>query len=163
MKAYLDNNVVCSIVTNDDLQESGALTCLLIAYDESKIELITSELTLDEITACPEPIRTTLKRMFLLLVKVPVVRWDVLTAIRSGGDKHTWFNAPSISNESEYEALLALGLDIMDARHVFVATKRSCNVFLTCDKNVLKRTNEIANLCDILVQTPSAFVERHRW
>jgi hypothetical protein len=39
MKAYLDNNIVSAIAT-----ESGALKCLLDAYDQGTIDLVTSEL-----------------------------------------------------------------------------------------------------------------------
>jgi predicted nucleic acid-binding protein len=49
VKAYLDNNIVSAIATDDTPAQSEALDALLKVYDQGKIELVTSELTLDEI------------------------------------------------------------------------------------------------------------------
>jgi len=49
MKAYLDNNIVSATAGNDTPTESDAFDRLLAGGDARKIELITSEITLDEI------------------------------------------------------------------------------------------------------------------
>jgi hypothetical protein len=81
MKAYLDNNVVSSIVRDDAPAESTAIDRLLLAYDQGRIELVTSELTMKEIEGCPQQYRPPLERVFRLLRKVPIVRWDELDHI----------------------------------------------------------------------------------
>jgi hypothetical protein len=134
MKAYLDNNVVSSIARDDTASESDALDALMAAYDAGKVDLVTSELTLEEIKKYSSPRRKPVERTFRLLEKVPVVGWDELLGIHSYGDQYTWISSPMIQNDSLYDALL---LDTTDARHVFVAAKQSCTVFLTCYRGIL--------------------------
>lgn len=59
MKAYLDNNVVCAIAKDDTPAESDALDRLLVAYEEAKVGLVTSELTLEEIKAYRRGVRSS--------------------------------------------------------------------------------------------------------
>jgi hypothetical protein len=162
MKVYLDNNVVSSIVKDDNKSQSYALTRLLEAYEQHKVEVVTSEITLEEIKRCPECFRPPLERTFRLLEKVPVVRWDELMGMNCYGDKYTWINTPMIQNDPLYDALLSQGLEAVDARHVFVATKQTCDVFLTCDNTrrtgILRRAAAIKKLCGVVVQKPSELV-----
>ena len=134
MNAYLDNNVVSSIARDDTASESDALDALMAAYDAGKVDLVTSELTLEEIKKYSSPRRKPVERTFRLLEKVPVVGWDELLGIHSYGDQYTWISSPMIQNDSLYDALF---LHTTDARHVFVAAKQSCTVFLTCYRGVL--------------------------
>jgi hypothetical protein len=134
MNAYLDNNVVSSIARDDTASESDALDALMAAYDAGKVDLVTSELTLEEIKKYSSPRRKPVERTFRLLEKVPVVGWDELLGIHSYGDQYTWISSPMIQNDSLYDALL---LDTTDARLVFVAAKQSCTVFLTCYRGIL--------------------------
>jgi predicted nucleic acid-binding protein len=167
MKAYLDNNVVSSIVKDDNESQSSALTRLLEAGEQQTIELVTSEVTLEEIRRTPKQYRAPLERTFRLLEKIPVVRWDSLLYINSYGTASTWVNCPVIQNEPLYDALLSLGLEVVDARHVFVAAKQSCDAFLTCDNTprtgILRRAAKISALCELLVQRPSEFVANQGW
>jgi predicted nucleic acid-binding protein len=157
VKAYLDNNVVCAIAKDDTPAESDALDRLLVAYEEAKVGLVTSELTLEEIKAYRGQ-RRSVERTFRLLEKVPIVRWDQLLGINSHGDKYTWINSPMIQNDLIYGKLLELGVETVDAQHVFVAAKNACDAFLTCDKGILQRSPAIGKLCSLVVQTPSGFV-----
>jgi hypothetical protein len=68
-----------------------------------------------------------------------------------------------IQNDSLYDELLKTGLDTTDARHVFVAAKQACTVFLTCDGGVLARCGDISTLCGLIVQKPSALVVSQGW
>jgi predicted nucleic acid-binding protein len=163
MKAYLDNNVVSSIARDDTANESDALDALMAAYDAGKVDLVTSELTLEEIRKYSGPRRKPVERTFRLLEKVPVVRWDELLGIHSYGDKYTWISSSMIQNDSLYDELLKTGLDTTDARHVFVAAKQACTVFLTCDGGVLARCGDISTLCGLIVQKPSALVVSQGW
>jgi predicted nucleic acid-binding protein len=131
--------------------------------DEGKVHLVTSELTLREIEAYQGSMRPRLTRTFRLLQKIPVVQWDKLVGMRSYGDQHTWINAPLIENESDYGALLALGLKTADAQHVFVAAKQACDAFLTCDRGIRHRAPEIEKRFGLIVRQPSAFVAGQGW
>jgi hypothetical protein len=116
MKAYLDNNIVSAIAKDDEPAESDPLDRLLKAEDEGKIDLVTSELTLAEIKRYQDTrIRAVIERIFRLLEKVEIVRWDKLVGMHSYGDERTWITTPFIENHPEYGALLALGLDVIDA------------------------------------------------
>src|ERR1041385_7619248 len=103
MNAYLDNNVVSSIARDDTASESDALDALMAAYDAGKVDLVTSELTLEEIKKYSSPRRKPVERTFRLLEKVPVVGWDELLGIHSYGDQYTWISSPMIQNDSLYD------------------------------------------------------------
>jgi hypothetical protein len=169
MKAYLDNNVVSAIGKDDTPSESDSLHRLLIAWDKGKVDLVTSEVTLNEIKLWNDPRRDRLQAIYKLLKKVPIVRWDELLGIHSYGNARTWINSPVIQNDPLYNALLKLRLDeprkhkTQDAQHVFEATKHGCDVFLTCDTRVLKRAKDIQQLCGIVVLKPSDLVGREGW
>lgn len=163
LKAYLDNNVVSSIAKDDTPSESDAIDALMAAYDKGEVDLVTSELTLDEIRNYRGPHRKRVERTFRLLEKVPLVRWDELLGIHSYGDKYTWISSPMIQNDSLYDALLKAGLSVIDAQHVFVAAKQACTVFLTCDGVILARCADIDRLCGLRVRKPSAFVAEQGW
>jgi len=164
VKTYLDNNVVSSIVKDDIESQSNALSRLLEAGDRGEVQLVTSEITLEEIKRVPSTYRAPLERIFCLLEKVPVVRWEELIFITSDGSGNNW---PVIRSDALYQNLLSLGLEITDSKHLFVATKQSCGVFLTCDNSprtgILRRAAELKALCAVLVQRPSEFVAANGW
>jgi predicted nucleic acid-binding protein len=162
-KIYLDNNVISAIAKDDHPTESEALDRLLTAMDERKVDLVTSELTLQEIKRYQGPMRPPVERIFRLLQKVPIVRWDKLVGMHSYGDTRTWINTPMIENDPDYSALLASGLETIDAQHIFVAGKHACDAFVTCDKGILHRAAGIAKLFPLVVQTPSDLVASEGW
>lgn len=167
MKAYLDNNVVSSIVRDDNPSQSQALSALLEAFDARKVELVTSEITLEEIKKCPLEHRAPLERTFRLLEKIPVTPGQVLVGINSYGDGRSWINSPVIRNDPLFDSLLGLGLEVIDARHIFAAAKEGCTVFLTCDNSprtgILRRDKAIHQCCGVQVQRPSEFVSDQGW
>ena len=163
VKAYLDNNVVSSIGKDDTATESDSLDALSAAYDAGKVDLVTSELTLQEIRQYSGQGRKLVERTFRLLEKVPVVQWDELVGINTFGDKSSWISSPIIENKPLYDALLKIGIRTVDARHVFVAAKQACTVFLTCDGGVLARRGDVSKLCGLMVQKPSELVTSQGW
>ena len=77
MKAYLDNNIISAIAKDDEPAESDALDRLLTAWRKGKVDLVTSELTLAEIRRYQDTrMRAAIERIFRLLEKVEIVRWD---------------------------------------------------------------------------------------
>ncbi len=163
MKTYLDNNVVSAITKDDTVSESDAIDRLLAAYEEDEIDLVTSEVTRSEIKRYVGKNRRLIERTFRLLKKVPVVRWDELLGMHNYGDSRTWISSPMIQNDPLYDSLLNLGLQTVDAQHVFVATKQGCAAFLTCDRGVLARGPGIRELCGLAVQKPSDLVTSEGW
>ena len=163
MKAYLDNNVVSAIAKDDTAGESDALDRLLAARDAGKVELVTSKLTFDEIKRYSGPARKQVERIFRLLEKVPVVRWDELLGIHSYGDSRTWISSPLIQNDPLYDSLLRLGVKLIDAQHVFISAKQACDAFLTCDGGVVARAVDIRKICGMAVQRPSILVNNEGW
>jgi predicted nucleic acid-binding protein len=163
MKAYLDNDVVSAIAKDDNASESSALDRLLAAHEARRVELVTSEVTLEEIKAYRGSSRAPVERTFRLLEKVPIVRWDELVGVNSYGDSYTWINTPVIQNDPAYDELLSRGLKVVDARHVFVAAKQSCETFLTCDSGILHRAADIRKLFGMVVQKPSNLVAAQGW
>jgi predicted nucleic acid-binding protein len=163
MKAYLDNNVVSAIAKDDTPEESDALDRLLVAMGEGKVDLVTSDVTLTEIKKLEGPWRKLTERTFRLSAKVPVVSWDTLLGIHSYGDAYTWINSPMIARDDLYTSLLSLGLDTVDAQHVFVAVRTGCDRFLTCDGKVLRRGERIRTFAPLIVQKPSALVTSEGW
>jgi hypothetical protein len=138
VKVYLDNNIVSAIAKDDTPKESDALDRLLQAWDDKKVDLVTSEVALREIKAYQNELKRRLvERTYRLLAKVPIIPWDQLAGMNSYGDQRTWISTP------DYAALLALGLKVVDAQHVFLAVKHMCHVFLTCDGGVLDRAAAI--------------------
>ncbi len=163
MKAYLDNNVVSAIAKDDTPTESDALDRLLAARDAGRVELVTSELTLDEIKRYSGLARKQVERTFRLLEKVSIVRWDELMGMHSYGDSRTWISSPLIQNNPLYESLLRIGVKVIDAQHVFVSAKQACAAFLTCDGGVLARAEGNQGLCGVVVQRPSVLVDNEGW
>jgi predicted nucleic acid-binding protein len=165
MKVYLDNNIVGAIAKDDHPAESDPLDRLLKAEHEGKVDLVTSELTLAEIKRYQDTrIRAVIERIFRLLEKVEIVRWDELVGMRHYGDNRTWINTGLIENRPEYDALLKLKLEGADAQHVYVAGKQACDTFLTCDKGILRRAAEIkAIFSSLTAQKPSQLVASQGW
>lgn len=157
---YLDNNIVSAIAKDDTPTESDALRRLLVAREEGRLEFVTSEITLEEIKryAGEAEAKPLVEQVYEQIRKIPVVRWDELVGIQSYGDARTWINAPIIENDPLYDVLLKAGLKTIDARHVFVAAKHGCNVFLSCDRGILARARVILDACGLIVQRPSGFL-----
>ena len=167
VKAYLDNNVVSSIVKDDIESQSVAISRLLEAREDGKVQLVTSELTLEEIKKVPTQYRPPLERTFRLLEKVPIVRWEEFLFLRPISSVKPSIIGPVSRNELLYDEILKLGIEVIDARHLFVAAKQGCDAFLTCDNSprtgILRRASEIHRLTGTVVQRPSDFLAAQGW
>jgi len=166
VKAYLDTNVVSAIAKDDIASESQAISRLLVLADSGGVQLVTSEITLQEIKRIPAKHRAPHERTFHLLEKIPMVRYDELLFITQYCSGNISMNSPVIQNEPLYDRLLALGLDTVDARHLFVAGKQGCRAFITCDNtrgtSILRRWKELDAMLNVSVQLPSTFLAANR-
>jgi len=156
MRLYLDNNIVAAIARRQQPSQAEALNYLLQAYENREVLLATSDITRDEIQRAPQRHQAPLNDTFDRLAKVPIVRWEDLDHITSDGMGNNW---PVLEKDQLYQCLLTLGLELIDAQHVFVAARTSCNAFLTCDGVILHHRNAIKDLCGMVVQRPSDFVK----
>ena len=163
MKAYLDNDVVSAIGKNDTPTESDALDRLLAAHEQGKVDLVTSELTLGEIKAYAGPTRLPVERIYRLLQKVPVVSWSNPLFLKVLHNRSSNINSPMFETDALYVSLLDLGLKLVDAQHLFVAAKQSCDYFLTCDRGILSRDSSIHQRCGFIAQKPSGLVTSQGW
>ena len=134
---------------------------LLQAWDDKKVDLVTSEATLWEINDKLK--RQLVERSYRLLARAQIIRWYELAGMHSYGDRHGWISTPIIQNDPVYVALLALGLEIVDAQHVFAAVKQKCNVFLTCDRDIRECAAAVKDRFELIVQKPSDFVASQGW
>ena len=156
-KVYLDSNIVSAIAKDDIPTESEALNRLLQAWDDKKVDLVTSEVTLWEFSAHQDELKRRLvERTYRRLAKAQIIRWWYeLAGMHSYGDRHTWISTPIIQSDPAYEALLALDLEVVEAQHVFVAVKQKCDIFFTCDRSVRDRAAAIKDQFELIVQRPS--------
>jgi predicted nucleic acid-binding protein len=162
MKAYLDCNVVSIIAKDDTPSQSDAIRRLLFEWGLHRLSLVTSDVTLTEIEKYRGASRKEIQRVFRSLQRVPVIAWDKLLGIHSYGDQWTWINSPMIERDALYSTLLQQGLEVIDAQHVFVAARVSCDSFLTCDRGIVSRAAAINSLCNLAVQTPVEFMRDYK-
>ena len=99
-KVYLDSNIVSAIAKDDIPTESEALNRLLQAWDDKKFDLVTSEVTLWEISAHQDELKRRLvERTCRRLAKAQIIRWYELAGMRSYGDRHTWISTPMTTED----------------------------------------------------------------
>ncbi len=159
MTVYLDNDVVSAIARGDKPEEAEALAQLVGAFERGELELVTSEVTASEISRCRHKAREDIQRTYERLGKVPLASRDQLVGMRTEyGPYGTTSNTPIIQKDALFGDIRALGIDTVDAQHIFVAAKRGCTHFLTCDRRILVRAHAIRALCGVVVQKPSEFV-----
>jgi len=167
VKAYLDTNIVSSIRKRDNRSEAEAIATLINAGDLGQVQLVTSELTLEEIKRVPSQYRLPLEQTFHKFEKVAIVRWDELIFLRPISSAKPGPVGPVSLNEPLYDSLLNLGLEVPDARHLFVAVRQNCQAFLTCDNSrrtgILRRATKIQSLTGMVVQRPSEFLATQGW
>ncbi len=163
MKVYLDNNVVSAIGRNDTLEEAEAISALLRAFDEGKVELVTSDVTRQEIEKHEFDEREVVKRIYYLLKKVPFIESQGLGGFNVYGDEYTWINSPRIDDDPIWSKLMTIGLKNIDAHHVMLAMRSSCDVFLTCDRGILSRQEQIEKEFGIRIIKPSGAVSLQGW
>ncbi len=133
MKVYLDTDMVSSIARGDmPVDVEGAWMHLLELKDAGSLELVTSEVALQEIKSYKGKDERILRRVYLLLKKVQ----SAPTVPLIGVPRSRFFLDPI------YSQLRAL-LKGKDALHVFQAIKNRVNVFLTLDSGILARKGEI--------------------
>ncbi len=133
MKVYLDTNVVSSIARGDmPVDVVGALMHLLELKDAGSLELVTSEVALQEINSYKGNDERILNVVYRLLEKVR----PAPTVPLIGFPRSLFFPDPIYSQ-------LRAFLEEKDALHVFQAIKNRVNVFLTLDGGILARKGEI--------------------
>lgn len=152
MKIYLDTCVISAIGKDDTHQERSGIQTILETFERGECELFTSELAGQEISQYQGNKST--EWIYRILRKVPFVSAYTIgfeLTVEEGDIKE--------KDLSEYDytwgKFKAMGLKDFDAHHVMLSIKAMCNVFLTCDKAILKRAYDIEKEFGICVMKPS--------
>ena len=156
-KAYLDNCIVGALVKGEFPEdELGAIYELIDLSQAERISLVTSPRTLDEISHVPEKHRPPHEAIYAFLKKVPTIDEDVLVPrpiTTASGPR-----PPVVVQDADIHWLYSI-LKRIDAHHVFYAVKSECGYFVTTDKGILSRANEIEDrFPPIKLRKPSALV-----
>ncbi|AXK38514.1 hypothetical protein [Crenobacter cavernae] len=159
-KAYLDNVLVCAIYSDDQKGESAALVKILEAYDQHRLELVTSQVTKEEIDKCPEEWKKKHNQTYDRLNKVKYVEAHELKGYNIQDNQFGFLASPRMDDHPTFTRLQQIGLDENDAKHVMQAIESNCDVFLTCDKiTILKYRSEIeTEFPSIKLMLPSELV-----
>jgi hypothetical protein len=164
MKAYLDNNIVSAIAKDDIAAESAAIDTVLAAFDDGRLELVTSDVTRREIDNYNRASsRRGVERIFHLLAKVPYVESSTVVGFHSSGDARTSISYPLMEDDPTVTDLRRLGVEPTDAHHLMLASKAGCDIFLTCDGGILHRSRDVKTACGTEAMKPSALCLRQGW
>lgn len=160
MLVYLDTNLVSSIARDDHKVETEAIATVLLLKEIGHIQLITSQVTGEEIDRCTGPHREEILTVFEKMRMVPYINKEVHLGYDSywEDDFGAWSN-PLYDVDKVWYELTQIGLDSTDAHHVMLALRGSCNVFLTLDsKTILKHREKVEVAFQIKLQKPSEFL-----
>jgi predicted nucleic acid-binding protein len=154
MKLYLDNNIVSALAKDDTPAESEALLAILRAFEAKRCELYTSAITLEELKRYKGP--GHIEFVYRLVGRVPVVDYEEFSGGFEEGDGcvEVWSGTQP---HATWARLCAMGVDQVDAHHVLVAIAASCDVFLTCDRGILRLADQIKKEFKISILKPSGF------
>lgn len=142
---YLDSVLVCEIYSNDQKQEeSAAFEAVMDSHSAGQLQLVTSQVTKDEIDQCPEEWKKMHMKAYRLLTKVRYIPAQEHKGYASQSDQFGFTSWPIMDGHPTWVRLREIGLDEKDAHHVTLAIENQCDWFLTCDKRtILARRAEI--------------------
>jgi hypothetical protein len=85
--------------------------------------------------------------------------------MHSYGDSRTWITTPLIQNNPDYGALLALGLETVDAQPSAYLSQLNvaATFFLRVTREFSSAPGDIQKQLRLIVQSPSAFVASQGW
>lgn len=159
---YFDTSVVSALGKEEFPEEASAMTRLRLAEDASRVRLVTSEVTKEEIDRYAVAARPPVEAIYIPLSKVTYIPRQKLLGIHVYIDRYICLNAPMIEDNPLWRELLTLGLKDRDAHHLMVAIENRCPVFLTCDdRDFLKnarRKRTIEARWKIRLRRPSQYV-----
>ena len=161
MNVYLDHDVICGICKNDmPTPESTALEKILVNFPSEKIDFWASRVHEMELSHYGDPIMKEQIEKFLY--PLPKVQFVEDHEVRGFNNQWNWqggISSPLIEDHSLAKALHKIGLKRRDAHHLMLAIMASCDIFLTCDKGILNRKQDLQNeFPSIRLMKPSEFV-----
>lgn len=157
VKIYLDNDVVSAIAKGDKPDQALAICNLLLAAEADLVELCTSDVHHYEIERYAQSTtKADVRNVFERLGRVPFLKAVKFNWGRVGS--LTWEDPPKITVHPRWERLRSIGVKETDAHHLLVAIEASCDIFVTCDKGILHRAEEIKRDHNIRVARPSEVV-----
>lgn len=134
--------------------EADALRELNRRRAACEITLYTSTVTKEEIAKVPAKHRQPHEELYEMYESIQTIDEEflmprMLSSLRSG-----MTSGPIVQDEA-LGRLLLLGLDKMDARHVFQAAKNELHYFITRDEGIRKRAAQIRSAVGITALLPS--------
>ena len=148
LSLYLDTCIAIGYVQRDlQPQEQTASESLFSLYEENRIKLVTSPVTkveLENYAKHDQKIRQL--KIYDLLAQLPQLKTKRVMDMISSGIIPFAREDPSLTSLKKI-------LKEKDAEHVFHASLK-VDYFVTTDKNMLKRSQQIEDLCGVRVISP---------
>lgn len=157
MKLYFETSIVLAISNDDTPDEVGALTAILDWFTAGRITVVTSEVSRLELDPFKDKHGNTGSLVCRLIAMVPFVEDQTLVGFNNHWGRHGGASCPIIEDDPIAAALWRIGIARKDAHHLMIAIRDKCDVFLTCDKGILRERNRIQGSHCIQPMTPSDF------
>jgi predicted nucleic acid-binding protein len=159
LRAYFDTCVVSGVAKNELSDgDAEAVIRILESHKRGELQVVTSEVTAQEIAAIPKAAyRPKHEVIYNLLADVPSVPTSQLSVeMRMPEPAYVVHEDPLLS------ALRALRLDDGDLRHAFQAARNNVDFLVTVDRSTfVSRSEAIFKICHVRVITPTEFVRQH--
>jgi hypothetical protein len=149
---YLDTCVISGIVKQDlKAEDLIAITKILEEHKSKKLQLLTSEITKEELERIPAAFQTLHKTIYNLLNDIIIAQTfqtnSNLTLLGVGG---------GASEDPLFTKIKNLLPSEDDARHIFQASKNAVSIFLTTDyKTILRYAEQIKDITGVVALSPS--------
>ncbi len=154
-KIYVDTCIISGLVKQDmPVKEAESLLEILKMNKEGKVQLVTSNLSLDEINKIPDNYRKTHEFFYYLLKEIPLSNVSPLQGLIGQGI------IPFAREDPVFTKLKEILPDETDQHHLYQAIRNSCDYFMTLDKKtILKYRNRLfLDICEFMVMSPTDIV-----
>ncbi len=166
MKAYLENSCVSAWAKEETANQFECVEQLLSLREEGKIDVVTSEVTREEIgkidfDKVPEKIRLRFQKVCALVKQMPYVEHQKLEGFNVLMTPNSFICSPRHEETTPFKKLFrVIKLSENDARHVYQAIEEKCDVFVTVDRHsILNKKSMIEAEFSIRLMLPSELVK----
>ena len=142
---------------NEDIKPSDIHAFQKIVHMSQKGELVlcTSTVAKEEIEKIPIQYQSTHIEIYETL---QILQGSITTRL---DDDPCSTGFGQIVEDKDFSKLRSILSDVNDARHLFQAKKAGVNVVITADnKSILMKAKELESQCDIIVNSPSDFLNQ---
>lgn len=128
---------------------------------DKRVKWFTSNIVNHEATSTPDEA----KRSALVedhKSREKVAKDEKLLGFHSYGDRLTWISYPMLSDvqdEKLHAEIMKQGIKLVDAKHLAQASCNKCDVFLTCDNGIIKRSEWLEPRLNLIILRPSELLK----